>query len=106
MFASTVRMNQYWTAQNPDDTLAYQSALLSVPLLLIRMLVSLLQFPQFLRTTFTVLVIIPSLYMAYVHLFQAVVIISGTDVRLTDGKRTWARLVMVSPAFSCHSSVH
>ncbi|KIP11961.1 hypothetical protein PHLGIDRAFT_98665 [Phlebiopsis gigantea 11061_1 CR5-6] len=44
---------------------AYQSALLSSPLLLIRILVSLLQFPQFLRTTCTVLVIIPCLYMIY-----------------------------------------
>ena len=43
---------------------AYQSALLSAPLLLVRILVSLLQFPQFMRTMFTVLTILPCLYMA------------------------------------------
>ena len=47
--------------------LAYQSALLTGPLLLVRMLVSLLQFPQFLRTLFTFILVIPSLYMAYVQ---------------------------------------
>ncbi|EMD42043.1 hypothetical protein CERSUDRAFT_110591 [Gelatoporia subvermispora B] len=44
---------------------AYQSALLSTPLVLLRILASLLQFPPFLRTMFTLLVIIPILYMAW-----------------------------------------
>ncbi|GJE86107.1 hypothetical protein PsYK624_021870 [Phanerochaete sordida] len=44
---------------------AYQSALLTGPLAVIRMLFSLLQLPQFLRTTCTFLVVIPCLYMAW-----------------------------------------
>ncbi|KAI0724550.1 hypothetical protein C8T65DRAFT_6004 [Cerioporus squamosus] len=44
---------------------AYQSALLTTPLVILRILASLLQFPAFLRTVFTLLLIIPSLYMAW-----------------------------------------
>ncbi|EKM61035.1 uncharacterized protein PHACADRAFT_247354 [Phanerochaete carnosa HHB-10118-sp] len=44
---------------------AYQSALLTGPLVLLRMLVSLLRFPQFLRTIFTFIVVVPSLYMTW-----------------------------------------
>ncbi|OCH96170.1 hypothetical protein OBBRIDRAFT_883423 [Obba rivulosa] len=44
---------------------AYQSALLSTPLVLLRILASLLQFPPFLRTILTLLIIIPLLYMAW-----------------------------------------
>jgi hypothetical protein len=45
--------------------LAYQSALLTTPLLVIRMLVSLLGFPAWFRTLFTICIILPALYMAY-----------------------------------------
>ncbi|KAI0361633.1 hypothetical protein OH77DRAFT_448011 [Trametes cingulata] len=44
---------------------AYQSALLTTPLVILRILASLLQFPPFLRTVFTLLLVIPSLYMAW-----------------------------------------
>lgn len=47
---------------------AYQSALLTTPLLLIRILASLLRFAPWMRTFFTLLLVIPSLYMAYVTL--------------------------------------
>ncbi|CDO71558.1 hypothetical protein BN946_scf184911.g28 [Trametes cinnabarina] len=44
---------------------AYQSALLTTPLVVLRILASLLQFPPFLRTLLTLLLVIPSLYMAW-----------------------------------------
>ncbi|KAI8995623.1 hypothetical protein BD414DRAFT_247234 [Trametes punicea] len=44
---------------------AYQSALLTTPLVILRILASLLQFPPFLRTVLTLLLVIPSLYMAW-----------------------------------------
>ncbi|KAH9944389.1 uncharacterized protein BXZ73DRAFT_96878 [Epithele typhae] len=44
---------------------AYQSALLTTPLVILRILASLLQFAPFLRTVFTFLIIVPSLYMAW-----------------------------------------
>ncbi|KAI0756995.1 hypothetical protein C8Q80DRAFT_1131494 [Daedaleopsis nitida] len=44
---------------------AYQSALLTTPLVILRILASLLQFPPFLRTVFTLMIVIPSLYMAW-----------------------------------------
>ncbi|TBU35236.1 hypothetical protein BD309DRAFT_997743 [Dichomitus squalens] len=44
---------------------AYQSALLTTPLVIMRILASLLQFSSFLRTIFTFLLIIPSYYMAW-----------------------------------------
>ncbi|KAI0669906.1 hypothetical protein C8Q78DRAFT_153368 [Trametes maxima] len=44
---------------------AYQSALLTTPLVVLRILASLLQFPSFLRTAVTLLLVIPSLYMAW-----------------------------------------
>jgi len=44
---------------------AYQAALLSVPLLLLRIWASMLGFPPFLRILFTLLLVIPSLYMAW-----------------------------------------
>ncbi|KAJ8463380.1 hypothetical protein ONZ51_g10289 [Trametes cubensis] len=44
---------------------AYQSALLTTPLVILRILASLLQFPPFLRTLLTLLLVIPSLYMAW-----------------------------------------
>ena len=50
--------------KNNNKHVAYQSALLTGPLLLLRMLVSLLQLPQFLRTTFTFVVLIPCIYMS------------------------------------------
>ncbi|KAF9270235.1 hypothetical protein L218DRAFT_1071697 [Marasmius fiardii PR-910] len=43
----------------------YQSALLTGPLLLIRMLISFLQFPQWFRTIFTLIVICCQLYMGF-----------------------------------------
>ena len=43
---------------------AYQSALLTTPLVILRILASLLQFPPFHRTVFTLLLVIPSLYMS------------------------------------------
>lgn len=45
-------------------SLAYQCSLLSTPLILIRILASLLGFAPFLQTTFTLLVVIPLLFMA------------------------------------------
>ncbi|TFL06583.1 hypothetical protein BDV98DRAFT_522070 [Pterulicium gracile] len=44
---------------------AYQSALLTTPLLAIRILVSLMRFYAVLRYLFTLLLVIPSLYMAF-----------------------------------------
>ncbi|KAI0778179.1 hypothetical protein BD413DRAFT_464946 [Trametes elegans] len=44
---------------------AYQSALLTTPLVILRILASLVQFPPFLRTIITLLLVIPSLYMAW-----------------------------------------
>jgi len=44
---------------------AYQSALLSTPLVLLRIWASLLEFPSWLRTLFTLLIIIPLVYMTY-----------------------------------------
>ncbi|KAI0735173.1 hypothetical protein C8Q76DRAFT_791745 [Earliella scabrosa] len=44
---------------------AYQSALLTTPLVILRILASLLQFPSFLRTVFTLMIVIPSFYMAW-----------------------------------------
>ncbi|EIW64677.1 uncharacterized protein TRAVEDRAFT_110103, partial [Trametes versicolor FP-101664 SS1] len=44
---------------------AYQSALLTTPLAILRILASLLLFPSFLRIVLTLLLIIPSLYMAW-----------------------------------------
>lgn len=49
-------------------TSAYQSALLSTPLGLVRILVSLLGFPSWLRTFFTFALIIPLAFMTYVCL--------------------------------------
>ncbi|KAJ7071017.1 hypothetical protein C8F01DRAFT_1108713 [Mycena amicta] len=43
---------------------AYQSALLTTPLVLIRILASLLQFPGWMRTLFTLLLLAAELYMA------------------------------------------
>ncbi|KAI0068366.1 hypothetical protein BV25DRAFT_568042 [Artomyces pyxidatus] len=44
---------------------AYQAGLLTTPLLLIRIFASLLQLPTFFRTLFTLILIIPPLYMAF-----------------------------------------
>ncbi|KII94356.1 hypothetical protein PLICRDRAFT_172005 [Plicaturopsis crispa FD-325 SS-3] len=44
---------------------AYQSALLTTPIVVIRILVSLLSFPQWIRTLFTILVFLPAWYMAF-----------------------------------------
>ncbi|OSD03440.1 hypothetical protein PYCCODRAFT_1466824 [Trametes coccinea BRFM310] len=44
---------------------AYQSALLTTPLVILRMLASLLQFPPFLRTVLTLVLVIPSFYMSW-----------------------------------------
>ncbi|TCD71519.1 hypothetical protein EIP91_008900 [Steccherinum ochraceum] len=44
---------------------AYQSALLSTPLVLLRILVSLLGFPSWLRTVLTFLLVAPLLYMTW-----------------------------------------
>ncbi|KZT02728.1 uncharacterized protein LAESUDRAFT_762613 [Laetiporus sulphureus 93-53] len=44
---------------------AYQSALLSTPLILLRILASLLQFPSFMRTILTLIVAAPLLYMTW-----------------------------------------
>jgi len=46
---------------------AYQSALLSTPLLLLRILASLSRFPSWLQTFFTFTLVGPLLYMAYVY---------------------------------------
>ena len=43
---------------------AYQSALLTTPLLLLRIFVALLRFPAVLQTLFTLLLVVPSLYMS------------------------------------------
>jgi len=43
---------------------AYQSALLTTPLVVIRIFASLLQFPSWMRTFITLLIICPQLYMA------------------------------------------
>lgn len=51
---------------------AYQSALLSAPLLLIRAFVSLVGFPQFLRTLVTLCVVLPLLFMAWRAYIDAV----------------------------------
>ncbi|OBZ79312.1 hypothetical protein A0H81_01141 [Grifola frondosa] len=61
---------------------AYQSALLSALLVLLRILASLLQFPSFLRTIFTFLLVIPSLYMAwqaYIDAARNALLVSSTD---------------------------
>ena len=47
------------------DPLAYQSGLLSAPLVLLRLLVSLLQFPQWFRSMISLLIMIALLIMAY-----------------------------------------
>ncbi|KAI0312621.1 hypothetical protein OF83DRAFT_1066852 [Amylostereum chailletii] len=44
---------------------AYQSALLTTPLLLLRIFASILQFPFFLRSLFTILLLFPPIIMAY-----------------------------------------
>ncbi|THH16991.1 hypothetical protein EW146_g3731 [Bondarzewia mesenterica] len=44
---------------------AYQSALLTTPLLLIRIMASLFGFPSFMCTFFTLLLVFPALFMAY-----------------------------------------
>ncbi|KAI0639394.1 hypothetical protein C8Q77DRAFT_58227 [Trametes polyzona] len=44
---------------------AYQSALLTTPLAILRILASLLQFPLFLRIILTLLLILPALYMSW-----------------------------------------
>ncbi|GBE78202.1 hypothetical protein SCP_0110850 [Sparassis crispa] len=44
---------------------AYQSALLATPLVLLRIFASLLQFPSFLRTLLTLLIVLPLLYMTW-----------------------------------------
>ncbi|KAH9849765.1 hypothetical protein C2E23DRAFT_870443 [Lenzites betulinus] len=44
---------------------AYQSALLTTPLALLRILASLLQFPAFLRIVLTLLLVLPPLYMSW-----------------------------------------
>lgn len=44
---------------------AYQSALLTMPLLLLRVMTSLLGLPSSLRTLFTLLLVAPALFMAY-----------------------------------------
>ncbi|PBL01005.1 hypothetical protein ARMGADRAFT_1007081 [Armillaria gallica] len=43
---------------------AYQSALLTTPLVVLRILMSLLQFPQWMRTSFTLVIVGVQLYMA------------------------------------------
>jgi len=50
---------------------AYQSALLTVPLITIRIFVSLLRFPSWIRTMFTFLIILSQLYMAFRAYFDA-----------------------------------
>ncbi|KAI0051704.1 hypothetical protein FA95DRAFT_1602466 [Auriscalpium vulgare] len=44
---------------------AYQSGLLATPLLLTRIFASILQLPSFLRTLFTLFLVLPPLYMAF-----------------------------------------
>ncbi|KAI0651848.1 hypothetical protein C8Q79DRAFT_61594 [Trametes meyenii] len=56
----------------PKGITAYQSALLTTPLVVLRILASLLQFPSFLRTALTLLLVIPSLYMAWQAYIDAV----------------------------------
>ena len=49
-----------------DPRTAYQSGLLTGPLLLFRFLLSLIHFPQFFRTLTTLLIVLTSLGMAFV----------------------------------------
>lgn len=58
------RRGHWGEADAEDFTIAYQSALLTTPLAILRILASLLLFPLFLRIVLTLLLIIPSLYMA------------------------------------------
>ncbi|KIY52744.1 hypothetical protein FISHEDRAFT_63695 [Fistulina hepatica ATCC 64428] len=44
---------------------AYQSALVSAPLVVVRVLASILQFPYFLRTTFTLAILLFQVFMAF-----------------------------------------
>lgn len=60
---------------------AYQSALLTTPLALLRILASILQFPSFLRITLTMLLIIPPLYMAYVSSVASIPILTNYAYR-------------------------
>ena len=50
-----------------DPFPAYQSALLVIPLILLRVLAALAQFPSWLQTLCTLLLVVPMLFMAYVH---------------------------------------
>ena len=66
--ASMVRMLLLQVAQVSRSCfrIAYQSALLTGPLLLLRIIAALLQFPSVLCTFFTLLLVVSCLYMAYV----------------------------------------